>query len=147
MITSLNNQSVKSSTDLQNAIGLLRVGETVDVGIIRDGKPRKVTAVIAETPNEATARVETEDADAPEIHRGLVGAQLADAPNAGGVLVRAVEAGSPASLAGLRSNDVIVNANRTQVGNLRHLREAARGANSLVLTIRRGSTALLIPLR
>src|SRR5690606_13334408 len=61
VITSLNNQSVKSSTDLQNAIGLLRVGETVDVGIIRDGKPRKVTAVIAETPNEATARVETED--------------------------------------------------------------------------------------
>jgi len=147
VITSINGQGVRSNTDLQNAIGLLRVGESVDVGLVRDGKPRKVTAVIAETPNEATARAEAEGADAPEIHRGLVGAQLADAPNAGGVLVRAVEAGSPAALAGLRSNDVIVNANRTQVGSLRHLREAARGANSLVLTVRRGSTALLIPLR
>ncbi len=61
--------------------------------------------------------------------------------------MRAVDSGSPAAQAGLRPNDVIVNANRTQVGNLRHLREAARGAPSLVLTVRRGSTALLIPLR
>jgi hypothetical protein len=30
---------------------------------------------------------------------------------------------------------------------VKQLREAARGANSLVLTVRRGTTALLIPLR
>ena len=63
------------------------------------------------------------------------------------MLVRSVAAGSPAALAGLRSNDVIVKANRSLVGNLRNLREAARGATSLVLTVRRGNTALLIPLR
>lgn len=61
--------------------------------------------------------------------------------------MRAIAAGSPASLAGLRANDVIVKANRTLVGNLKNLREAARGATSLVLTVRRGNTALLIPLR
>ncbi|MBV6422895.1 MAG: Periplasmic pH-dependent serine endoprotease DegQ [Steroidobacteraceae bacterium] len=148
VITTINNQNVRSNTDLQNTIGLLRVGDRVDVGYLRDGKPRHATATIAETPVDASARNGEDDGEAaPDIHRGLVGAQLVDAPNAGGVLVRAVDAGSPAAQAGLRPNDVIVNANRTQVGSLRHLREAARGAQSLVLTVRRGSTALLIPLR
>lgn len=148
VITSINGQNVKSNTDLQNSIGLLRVGDKVDVTYIRDGKPRHALAVIAETPSDAAAR-DSDDGEeaAPDLHRGLVGAQLADAPNAGGVLVRSVAAGSPAALAGLRSNDVIVKANRSLVGNLRNLREAARGATSLVLTVRRGNTALLIPLR
>ena len=148
VITSINGQNVKSNTDLQNSIGLLRVGDKVDVTYIRDGKPRHALAVIAETPSDAAAR-DSDDGEeaAPDLHRGLVGAQLADAPNAGGVLVRSVAAGSPAALAGLRSNDVVVKANRSLVGNLRNLREAARGATSLVLTVRRGNTALLIPLR
>ena len=125
-----------------------RVGDKVDVSYIRDGKPRHVMAVIAETPADAAARDSEDDREAaPDLHRGLIGAQLTDAPNAGGVQVRSVAAGSPAALAGLRANDVIVKANRTLVGNLRNLREAARGATSLVLTVRRGNTALLIPLR
>ncbi|MGD9597100.1 MAG: DegQ family serine endoprotease [Steroidobacteraceae bacterium] len=148
VITTINNQNIRSNTDLQNSIGLLRVGDRVDVGYLREGKARRATATIAETPVDAASRAGDDDGEAtPDIHRGLVGAQLVDAPNAGGVLVRAVDSGSPAAQAGLRPNDVIVNANRTQVGNLRHLREAARGAPSLVLTVRRGSTALLIPLR
>ena len=148
VVTSINGQGVKSNTDLQNAIGLLRVGDKVDIGYIRDGMARRATAVIAETPADDAARDDEGDTEAaPELHRGLVGAQLADAPNAGGVQVRAIAAGSPASLAGLRANDVIVKANRTLVGNLKNLREAARGATSLVLTVRRGNTALLIPLR
>ncbi len=148
VITAINRQNVKSNTDLQNSIGLLRVGDSVDVGFIRDGKPRHVTAIIAETPSDTTARSSDEgDAATPDIHRGLVGAQLADAPNDSGVLVRAIEAGSPAAQAGLRANDVIVKANSTQVGRLRHLREAAKDAPALVLTVRRGNTALLIPLR
>ena len=41
VITSVNGQNVKSNTELRNAIGMLRVGDKVDVGILRDGKPRK----------------------------------------------------------------------------------------------------------
>ena len=29
-------------------IGLLRIGEKVEIGLIREGKPRRVTAVIGE---------------------------------------------------------------------------------------------------
>jgi S1-C subfamily serine protease len=47
VITSVNGQPVKSNSELRNAIGLLRVGAAVDIGLVRDGKSMRVTAVIA----------------------------------------------------------------------------------------------------
>ena len=47
VITSVNGQPVKSYSELRNAIGLQRVGDRVDIGLLRDGKPVRVTAVIA----------------------------------------------------------------------------------------------------
>ncbi len=50
VITSVNSQPVKSNSELRNAIGLLRVGDRMDIGLMRDGKPMQVTAVIAAVP-------------------------------------------------------------------------------------------------
>jgi S1-C subfamily serine protease len=50
VITTVNGQPVKSNSELRNAIGLLRVGDKVEVGLVRDGKPLRVTAVIASPP-------------------------------------------------------------------------------------------------
>src|SRR6201988_483116 len=47
VITSVNGQQVKSNSELRNAIGLLRVGDRMDIGLVRDGKTMRVTAVIA----------------------------------------------------------------------------------------------------
>jgi len=47
VITSVNGQPVKSNSELRNAIGLLRVGDRIDIGLLRDGKPLTVIAVIA----------------------------------------------------------------------------------------------------
>ena len=47
VITSVNGQPVKSNSELRNAIGLLRVGDQMDIGLVRDGKPMRVIAVIA----------------------------------------------------------------------------------------------------
>ena len=139
VITSVNGQIVKSNSELHNTIGLLRVGDKVDIGLVRDGKPLRVTAVIAPA-DELTG-------GPTSIHKGFEGATLVDAPDAGGALVRSVEPDSAAAQAGLRGDDVIVGANRGRVGNLRELRERAKGAAVLVLEVRRGNTVLLIPLR
>jgi len=148
VITSINGTAVKSGGELRYAIGLLRVGDRVDIGLLRDGKPRKVTALIAEAG-------ETQIAAAMDIHRGLEGARLADAPDGSGVMVAEIEQGTPAAQAGLRPNDVIVGVNRARIGNVRQLREAtdqlrtaAKGSNySLVLSVRRGNATLLVPVR
>ncbi|MGH8284219.1 MAG: PDZ domain-containing protein, partial [Steroidobacteraceae bacterium] len=143
VVTSVNGQTVKSNTELRNAIGLMRVGDKVDIGLLRDGSSHRVTATIAETPPVA----ETTAADATPIHRGLEGVSLADAPEAGGALVRHVEPGSAAQQAGLRDNDVIVAVNRSRVASVAQLRELAQGATLLMLNVRRGKSTLLIPLR
>ncbi|MDB6047049.1 MAG: Trypsin-like serine protease [Gammaproteobacteria bacterium] len=141
VITSVNGQPVKSNSELRNSIGLMRVGDKVEIGLLRDGKPLKVTAIIADTAATTQASpVET-------IHRNFEGATLADAPDAGGALVKSVEPGSAAAQSGLRNNDVIVGANRGRVTNLKQLRERAKGTSVLVLEVRRGNTILLIPLR
>jgi Do/DeqQ family serine protease len=145
VITSVNGQNVKSNTELRNAIGMLRVGDKVDVGIVRDGKPRRLTAVIADSGETPAKEVTTQESHA--IHRGLEGASLADAPEGGGAVVRSVESGSTAAQAGLRANDIIIGVNRGKVTNLQQLRERAKGANTLVLEVRRANTILLIPLR
>jgi Do/DeqQ family serine protease len=48
VITAVNGQAVKSNSELRNTIGLLRVGDKLEVGLVRDGKPLHVTAVIAD---------------------------------------------------------------------------------------------------
>ena len=140
VITSVNGQPVKSNGELRNAIGLLRVGDKVEVGLLREGKALRVTAVIAETAVSAPGPAES-------IFHAFEGAQLADAPDDGGALVRSVEPGSAAAQSGLRSNDVIVGANRGKVTSLQQLRERAKGASVLVLEVRRGNTIILIPIR
>jgi serine protease Do/serine protease DegQ len=140
VITSVNGQPVKSNSELRNTIGLLRVGDKVEIGLLRDGKPLRVTAVIADTTAELTG-------GPASIHKSFEGAVLADAPDAGGALVRSVEPGSAAAQAGLRAEDVIVGANRGRVSSLHDLRERAHGAAVLVLEVRRGATVLLVPLR
>ena len=140
VIVSLNGAAKRDSGELRNTIGMLRVGDKVDIGLIRDGKARTLTAVIAE-------RVDLEAARAADIHKALEGAELLDAGNGAGVLVKSVQDGSPAAQAGLRSNDVIVGVGRNPVADAKAFRESAKGASVLMLNVRRGSSTLLIPIR
>jgi len=139
IITAVNGVAVKSPTELRNTVGLMRVGDKVDVELLRDGQPRRVTAVIAGGSPGTTAALKPGD-----FHKGLDGASLADAPE-GGALVRAVEAGSAAAQAGLRNNDVIVGVNQARVGSVQQLRERSSGASTLVLEVRRGNAIVLVP--
>jgi serine protease Do/serine protease DegQ len=140
IITSLNGAPMKNSGELRNAIGMLHIGDKVELGLLRDGKPRKVTASIAE-------RGEIESTSAADINRGLDGAEFADAPDGAGVLVSKVQEASAATASGLRANDVIVGVGRTPVTNMKSFREAAKGASVLLLRVRRGGDTLLIPIR
>ena len=131
---------MKDAAGLRNAIGLLGIGDRVDIALLRDGKPRRVTAVIGERDTAARGR------RVAGLHSGLEGADLADAQG-GGVLVRSVAEGSPAAQRGLRANDVIIGVGRTRVANLAEFRKATEGAAAFVLQIRRGNAMLVIPIR
>ena len=146
VIVSVDGQRIKGASDLRNAIGLKRSGESVRVDIIREGKRRQVTAMLSEV--SGTARIGGED-----IHPGLAGAQLANHEGkadqfAGpGVRIESVEPESPAAQAGLLANDIIVSVNRLRVRNVRELQQAAGQQSLLILSIRRGNRNLLLQIR
>jgi serine protease Do/serine protease DegQ len=142
IITAVNGEAVKSAAELRNRIGLMRVGEQVDISLLRDGKPRRVAAVIREPLPEG--------GDAESLHASLAGADLADASpetKMPGVLVRGVAPQSPAAQTGLRPNDVIIAVDRGRVDSLAQLKQAVNGLDGFWLTIRRGSQTLLLPVR
>ncbi len=155
VVTSLNGRKVKSAAELRNAIGLLRVGDKVQIALLRDGKSRNVTAEIADPAAATTAGANNEPGSLPEgtQHRSLEGAVLEDASdNGGGVLVRNVAPNSRAANAGLRQGDVIVAANGVRIANTAALSTAwraaaARGGNTLVLQVRRSGDITILVLR
>ena len=140
VITSVRGQPIRSNTELRNTIGMLRVGETVQLGLLREGKPLTVTAVLKE-PAQVS--------DAESIHPALAGAELVEVSedSAGGIRIRSVAPSSPAAQAGLRADDRIIAVNRQRVATIAQLREAAKGQSSMLVQLRRGSQVLLLPLR
>jgi Do/DeqQ family serine protease len=155
VVTALNGRKVKSAAELRNAIGLLRVGDKVQIALLRDGQARSVTAEIADPAAVTTAAASNEPGSLPEgaQHRSLEGAELDDAPdNGGGVLVRNVAANSRAASAGLRQGDVVVAANGVRIANAAALSTAwraaaARGGSTLVLQVRRSGDITILVLR
>jgi serine protease Do/serine protease DegQ len=138
VITAVNGKPVKDAAGLRNSIGLHSIGEKVDLSVLRDAKPRRITAVVSERDETAEAKAGT--------HPGLEGATLADAPG-GGVLIRTVAEGSPAAQRGLRASDTILAVGRTRVTNLAEFQRATQGAEAFVLQIKRGNAMLVIPIR
>jgi serine protease Do/serine protease DegQ len=139
VITSVRGQAIRTNAELRNAIGLLKVGDSVAIGLLREGRPMTLTAVLREPAQLA---------DASAIHPALAGAELVEATeDAGGVRVRTVQPGSPAAQVGLVPEDRIIAVNRARIASLLQLREAAKDQTSLLLQLRRGNQVLLLPLR
>jgi serine protease Do/serine protease DegQ len=140
VITSVRGAPIKSNTELRNTIGMLKVGDSVEVGLLREGKPKTVTAVLKEP---------AQIPDASTIHPALTGAELVEVSEdaAGGIRIRNVAPGSPAAQAGLLADDRIIAVNRQRVSTIAQLRDAAKGQTSMLIQLRRGNQVLLLPLR
>ncbi len=147
VVVALNGRPVKSSSQLRNAVGLLKVNEAVNLDIIRNGKKRTVKVKIA-APKHTTA---TEAGLEEKLSGAVLGRIEAGHPLAGkiqGVEVISVERGSKAAHAGLRRGDVIVSVNRQPVKSVDDVRLAAKNEkHGILLNIRRGNGAFFLVIR
>ena len=143
IIVSLNHATVMVPADVRNAVGLLRVGESVDIELLRDGRPRHVQAVITPPPESPAAT----PVKPGEINPAFQGAAFAETPGGNGIVVRNVDSGSPAAAAGIRTDDVIVAVNQARVATLQQLRERSTGLATLVIEVQRGKSTVLIPIQ
>ena len=147
VIIAIDGRKIGDANELRNMIGLKRVGEEVELELIRDGKRRRVEATLGEN-------IVDQQVAAADLHRGLAGAEFSSIDQSSplyegtaGVLVTAVAPGSPAFLSGLRPNDIITHVNRQRVTSLADFRDIAAGDGALALAIQRGDSSALIPIR
>jgi Do/DeqQ family serine protease len=151
VIVSLNEHHVRDSGSLRATVGLLRPGEHVIVGVIRDGREMKINAVLGEAPVASAARASEpeEEQASPPLDPAFEGAELTDngSGKVPGLLVANVDPGSPAADRGLRSGDVITKVNRVRVHNLGEAKRVVEGARSIILEVQRGSRNQLILMR
>lgn len=147
VIISINGDEVQDSTDMRNIIGLMRVGEDIQLNIIRNGKSRQVTARIAE--NKMLSK------PGKALSDKLVGAEIIMKQlenSQGGVepvlMISKLEPGSPAAYAGLRPGDVILSVNKVPVNDFKSFEKALeKNGQGLLLNIQRGRRALFLLVR
>ena len=147
VVSTFNGRNVRNSADLRNKIGMVPIGEKIELGLLRDGRLVIAKALIAK-PLEVPS---TSEETLPQ----LAGASVANIKPGSrlhgrveGVLVPKVEANSPAWLHGIRPGDIILGVNRRKIRTVQEFLAALQpGENSIMLSLLRGDTRLTIVIR
>jgi serine protease Do/serine protease DegQ len=144
VVTAVNGRTVRSASGLRARLGVLPVGDTVELTVRQGDKTRTIRTRIVE--------IEARHAQEGRRIAELEGATLAaverqtDAGRSRAVLVVAVEAGTAAFQHGLRPGDLIVGVNRRRVGSVEALAQSLRGNARIALNVARGDSLLTIVL-
>lgn len=157
VINRVNGRTINDSSDLPPIIGAMTPGTKVTLDLIREGKPRTVTAVLTQL-DERAAGASIGEADGNDSNPrpaaaaqsnalGIVGEDLDGAQRRQlglqsneGVLISRVE-GMAAREAGLRPGDVILAVGRNDVGSAGALNtqlRSAKAGQAIMLLVRRG---------
>jgi Do/DeqQ family serine protease len=147
VVIGVNGRAVRNAADLRNKVGMMPIGETIELRLIRSAKPLTMKIKIAKPLDIAGTEAET----VPQ----LAGATVANF-NAGsssrekieGVLVTKVDANSPAWLHGIRPGDIIVGVNRRKVRSVQEFLAVLQGSQDVImLNLLRGDFRLTIVIR
>ena len=139
VVAEINGVAVKSASAMRNMVGLMRVGEKMDIIVLRNGDEKKLTAYIE---NEVEQSIAGE-----KLNAKLAGATI-ESHDEGGtsyLVVANVEHGSAAWNARLRKGDLILSVNRTPVKTLVDMKEMVKFSDKqILLNVQRKQTALFI---
>lgn len=139
VILSVNGSSIASFSELRALVSSMGQGNTVSLGIVRDGEELELEVVLGSQDVEVTAE---------SIHPALQGATLAVSSNPAGIEITEISDNSPAARAGLEQGDVIRGVNRTAVTSLADLRSVIEDIPGVVaLNIQRNGSSLYLVLR
>lgn len=121
VIQSINGVSAKSLSEIQSQIMFAKPGSTTKIGILRDGKKITLNAVLLELPTKISENDDGVENSMPDKTKKFLllekyGLSLSTKnTTAHGVVISAVARGSIADQAGLKSGDVILSVNQTNV--------------------------------
>src|ERR1700683_1319602 len=143
VVTGLNGQSVTDAGELQMEVGQKRPGETIQLGVIREGKTMSIPVTL-----EAMGAANGGPTAADEHGTGRWGLSLGDLSsgdrgqlqipsNIHGAVVEDVRPGSPADNAGLQRGDVIIEVDR-------HSQQSAADVTKALADVPKGQDALVL---
>jgi serine protease Do len=154
VIVEFDDKPIKDLSELPRAVAETPVDKTVEVAVVRDGKRKTLSAKVGELPqpelSELAVQTETGPAEFGLVVQDL-NPELAERlglDTAEGVLITAVEPGSPADDAQLRRGDVILEVDRSEIEDVDDLRARLNAADDGALfLIRRGEATLFVPIK
>lgn len=141
IIVGVNGEKVKNSYDVRNIIGLMQIGDKVDIDLYRGSEKMRVQAVIGKPQRPSLA--------GNKIHPRLAGTVLSTTQKnqIEGVLFEKIETSSYAWRVGLRPGDIIVSANRYRIHTINELAQVTNPNAPLVINIQRGEEAFFLVLK
>ncbi len=141
VIVSVNGRDVQSSAQVRNEIGLLRIGNRVKIGILRNGKSR---TLIATVEDQVIDTIQGEKLS--KLLAGAIFSEEQEHPARGtnsGIAVISVS--GKAASAGLRKGDIIISVNKQRVKTIRDMKTAIqRNKSAVLLNIQRDSRGLFL---
>lgn len=144
VIVRVNGEEISRSSDVRNKIGLTRVGDAIQLEVIRNGKLERLTARIA--AQKVTSKA------AEQFSSKLAGAEisLTEIEKTNGsaksvLVISKLKPGSAAAYAGLRPGDIILSVNQQPVSDFASLEQAIKlETRGLLFNIQRGRRALFL---
>ncbi len=138
VVIRVDDNPVETAAQLRNEVGIRRIGETLTLTILREGKEQVITATIGEADSGTVASASSPQT--PSDTALLPGAILNSTPKT--ITVAAVDPGSPAASGGLMPGDRIVSVNRQPVTTIKSLKKGLkRDAEKAVFRISRQTAA------
>lgn len=154
VILSVNKKEVNTPQELQDAIRELEIGDQAELRVKRDGKESTFVVKIEEMPSDegivTKEKVFSEQTGirvekvTPEI------AREADLPWVRGLIITDVTPGSSADDMGLRSGDVILEANRREISSIDEWEEIIgrlETGDTLLLLVYRDGHTYYVPIK
>lgn len=147
VVLAINGKPVSSASELRNQIGLIAINAKIDLDIERLGKPQTITLQMSDPRTHTTelsrisphfAGMEAAPIDQVLPHQGAVK----------GLQLISVNYGSAAWRAGLRTGDIITQANHAAVTSINDLQQATKQRDDLLLIrVLRGPAASFMIIR
>ncbi len=160
LILDLNGKAVRDRDDLRLKIGETEPGTTVELTVLRNGSKKDFKVRLGEMPSddEQTASLEPSGGGSSLEKIGVEVQTLDRAarahfeidPDIDGVIVTAVEPGSPAADARLAAGDIIIEAGKKPVASISDLRDEIAGVaagKTILLKVHRNEGNRFVALR
>ncbi len=147
VIISANGRKIRSSREMDNLVGLLRIGQSIELKLYRQGRLKKLKVVIQP--------IEVPIVDGDRWNEKLVGAKIGEIRESSlqrGMVsylqVVEVEQGSNAWDAGIREGDIFYSINKELIDNHEDALDVIESSKgSMILNIQRGERELYLMIK